>query len=157
MHCKKIKWKNNIGKVDYFSLCISMLKYEACPEIVQPLLVQQKWFVWHQCNLAAKESGLECSCVNNDDFTVLVSRGGRCSWVSMCTVWPMHSKMIEWIEQWICIRFCVKLEHSSLEAEFFLILPLWNLLFLSPDFLLPHPVVCQSQLAPACEDPIVKF
>ena len=24
-------------------------------------------------NLAAKESGLECTCVNNDDFTVLVS------------------------------------------------------------------------------------
>ena len=29
--------------------------------------------MWHQCNLAAKESGLECACVNNDDFTVLVS------------------------------------------------------------------------------------
>ena len=26
----------------------------------------------YQCNLAAKESGLECTCVNNDDFTVLV-------------------------------------------------------------------------------------
>ena len=25
------------------------------------------------CNLAGKESGLECACVNNDDFTVLVS------------------------------------------------------------------------------------
>ena len=30
------------------------------------------------CKLAAKESGLECAYVNNDDFTVLVSRGGRC-------------------------------------------------------------------------------
>ena len=29
-------------------------------------------------NLAAKESGLECTCVNNGDFTVLVSGGGRC-------------------------------------------------------------------------------
>ena len=26
----------------------------------------------HQYNLAAKVSGRECSCVNNDDFTVLV-------------------------------------------------------------------------------------
>ena len=30
-------------------------------------------------NLATKESGLECACVNNDDFTVLVSgSGGSC-------------------------------------------------------------------------------
>ena len=32
----------------------------------------------HQCNLAAKESGLECACVNNDNFTLLVSGDGRC-------------------------------------------------------------------------------
>ena len=30
-----------------------------------------------QCNLAAKGSGLEWACMNNDDFTVLVSGGGR--------------------------------------------------------------------------------
>ena len=29
----------------------------------------------HQCNLAAKESGLECAYMNNDDFAVLVSGG----------------------------------------------------------------------------------
>ena len=34
--------------------------------------------VEHQCNLAAKESGLEYTCMNNDDFTVLVSAGGKC-------------------------------------------------------------------------------
>ena len=28
-------------------------------------------------NQTAKESGLECTCVNNDDFIVLVSGGGR--------------------------------------------------------------------------------
>ena len=48
----------------------------------------------HQCNLAAKESGLECTCVNNDDFTVLVSGGDRRHWVSMCIVWPSHSKWL---------------------------------------------------------------
>ena len=32
----------------------------------------------HQYNLAAKESGLEHTCVNNDDFTVLISRGSIC-------------------------------------------------------------------------------
>ena len=31
-----------------------------------------------ECNLETKESGLEYTCVNNDDFTVLVSGGGRC-------------------------------------------------------------------------------
>ena len=50
--------------------------------------------MWHQCNLAAKESGLECACVNNDDFTVLVSRCSRFRWVSMCTVWLSHSKWL---------------------------------------------------------------
>ena len=46
------------------------------------------------CNLAAKESGLECTCVNNDDFTVLVSGDGRRPWVSICTVWLLHSKWL---------------------------------------------------------------
>ena len=32
--------------------------------------------------------------MNNADFTVLVSAGGRCCWVSMCTVWPLHSKWL---------------------------------------------------------------
>ena len=31
----------------------------------------------HQCNLAAKDRRLERTCVNNDDFTVLVRGGGR--------------------------------------------------------------------------------
>ena len=39
-----------------------------CPAIVNIT----KWFVPHKCNLAAKESGLECTYVNNDVFTVLV-------------------------------------------------------------------------------------
>ena len=54
-------------------------------------------FAQHWCNLAAKESGLECACVYNDNFTVLVSGGSRHRWVSMCTVWPSHSK---WLSQW---------------------------------------------------------
>ena len=32
--------------------------------------------------------------MNNDNFTVLVSRGGRHHWVSMCTAWPSHSKWL---------------------------------------------------------------
>ena len=50
--------------------------------------------MWHRSNLAAKESGPECPHANNDHFTVLASGGsGRC-WVSMCTVWPSHSKWL---------------------------------------------------------------
>ena len=45
-----------------------------------------EWFAWLQYNLSAKESGLEWACVNNDDFTVVVSGSGRWLWVSMCTV-----------------------------------------------------------------------
>ena len=46
---------------------------EVCPEKVQPSLIQWELFVWHQCNLATKKRVLECACVNNDNFTVLVS------------------------------------------------------------------------------------
>ena len=42
--------------------------------------------------MAAKESGLECACVNKDDFTVLVSGSGARLSVSMCTVWPSPLK-----------------------------------------------------------------
>ena len=68
--------------------------YEVCPENVQPLLIWWDWFVQHRCNLVAKESGQEYTCMNNDDFTVLVGGGGRHCWVSMCTVWPLHSKWL---------------------------------------------------------------
>ena len=34
--------------------------------------------------------------MNNDEFTVLVSGGSRCHWVSMCTVWLSHS---EWLSK----------------------------------------------------------
>ena len=73
---------------------ISFIKFEACPENVQPLWIWWEWFAQHQCNLAAKESGLECTWVNNDDFTVVVSGGSRHSWVSMCTVWSSCSKWL---------------------------------------------------------------
>ena len=60
--------------------------YQVCPEKVQPLLTLQQ-FAPHWCHLASKESGLECTCVNNDNLTVLVSGGGRHHWVNMYTVW----------------------------------------------------------------------
>ena len=65
--------------------------YEVCLEKLQPLLIWE-WFVQHQYNQAAKESRLECAHVNTNKFTALVSGGSRCSWASMCAVWPLHSK-----------------------------------------------------------------
>ena len=59
----KVKWH-----------CIMYIVYEDCPEKVQPLLIQQERFVWHQCYLAAKQSGLGCTCMNKD-FTVLLTEG----------------------------------------------------------------------------------
>ena len=54
--------------------------------------------------------------MSNDGFTVLVRGDGRRHWMSMCTGWPSHSKWLSELEQWICIKFCVKLEHSSTET-----------------------------------------
>ena len=51
---------------------VTLKLHEICLEKVQPLLIYQERFAC-QCNLAAKESRLECKCVNNDDFTVRVS------------------------------------------------------------------------------------
>ena len=62
------------------------------------------------------KTGLECTCMNNDNFTVLVSGGGRYHWVGTCTVWPLHSKWLNEVEQGIQIKFCIKLEHSSAET-----------------------------------------
>ena len=60
---------------------------------IQPLLMWGEQFMQqHQCKLAAKESGLACTCVNSDNFTVLVSGVSRHCSVSICTVWLSHSK-----------------------------------------------------------------
>ena len=46
--------------------------YKVCLKKVQPLLTLWEWFAGNRCNLAAKASGLECTCVNTGDFTILV-------------------------------------------------------------------------------------
>ena len=58
---------------------------------------------------------MECTCVNNDDFTVLVSEGGRPMSEHVYCV-AITLKMTEQVEQQICIKFYVKLEHSSTET-----------------------------------------
>ena len=64
----------------------------------------------HQCNLAAKESGLECACMNNDDFTVLVGEVYAIEWA--CVLCG-HCIQNNWLEQQIFIKLFIKLEHSS--------------------------------------------
>ena len=51
---------------------------------------------------------MQWACMNSDDFTVLVSGHVYC----VATAF----RMTEWVEQWICIKFCVKLAHSSMET-----------------------------------------
>ena len=81
---------------------------------VQSLLIWWEWFVWHWCNLTAKESGLECACVNSDDFTVLLSGGvDAIEWACVLCGCGIQN---DWVEWQICIKFCVKLEHSSMET-----------------------------------------
>ena len=84
-------WKR--GQLIKIELAMKVI-YEVCLQKVQPLLIQWEQFVQHQCNLAAKESGLERTCVNSDDFAVIVGGGSRWHWVSMCTVWSLQSKWL---------------------------------------------------------------
>ena len=71
--------------------------------------------MWHRFNLTAMESGPECTCVNNDDFTVPVSGGSRCTeWA--CVLCGHCIQMTAWEQQRICIKFHVKLKHSSTET-----------------------------------------
>ena len=91
------------------------LIYKVCLEKIQLVLIWEQ-FAWHQFNLAAKESGLECTCVNNDDFTVLVRGGDRRRWVSMCTAWPSHSKWLSEKSNKSASNFVLSWKHSSTET-----------------------------------------
>ena len=53
--------------------------------------------------------------MNSDDFTVLASGGSRHHQVSMCYA-AVAFKITELVVQRICIKFCIKLEHSSMET-----------------------------------------
>ena len=53
--------------------------------------------------------------MNNDDFTVLVSGGSRHLSEHVYCV-AVTLKMTEQVGQRICIKFCIKLEHSSAGA-----------------------------------------
>ena len=77
----------------------------------------------HLCNLAATESGLECTCMNSD-FTVPVNGGGRCHWMSMCTVWLSHSKRLsratsvaQTLQWWSRICWEIHVPQGSQQAE----------------------------------------
>ena len=51
--------------------------------------------------------------MKNDGFTVLVSGGSRCQLSEHVHCVAIPFKMTEPVEQRICIKFCIKLEHSS--------------------------------------------
>ena len=51
--------------------------------------------------------------MNNDDFTVLVSGDSRYHWVSMCTVWPLHSKSLRELSNESASNFVLSLNIPS--------------------------------------------
>ena len=53
---------------------------------------------------------------NKDDFTVLVSGGWYMLLSKQVYCVAITFKMTEQVEEWICIKFCIKLEHSSMET-----------------------------------------
>ena len=70
----------------------------------------------------------------------------RC-WVSVCTVWPSHSN--DWaVEQWICIKYCVKLEYlhgnylEDSEGHSYGQLLIGS--FITTMCLLMHPISCRA-------------
>nr|XP_053776426.1 protein GVQW3-like [Desmodus rotundus]XP_053776427.1 protein GVQW3-like [Desmodus rotundus] len=65
--------------------------------------------------LSVKRSGLKCSCAINEAFAVLVIRAvDLLSEHAYCVA--ITFKMTERVEQQICLKFCVKLEHSPTET-----------------------------------------
>ena len=69
--------------------------------------------MWHQCNQAAKESGLECTWVKNDFTVLVIAAVDAVEWTRILCGYHIQN---EWVEQWICVKFWVKLEHSSMET-----------------------------------------
>ena len=90
------------------------------------MLIKREQFAWHWCNLAAKESGLECACVNHYDFTVLVNVSWGCCWVSICTVWPLRSKWLSKESNKSASNFALSLSIPLQKLlRWFKRLPLW--------------------------------
>ena len=54
--------------------------------------------------------------VNNDDFTVLASGGWQTPLSEHVYCVAVVFKMTEQVEQQICIKFCIKQEHSSVKT-----------------------------------------
>ena len=54
--------------------------------------------------------------MHTEDFTVLVSRGQQITLSEHVYCVVVAFKMTERVEQQTCIKFCVKLEHSSMET-----------------------------------------
>ena len=72
-------------------------------------------FVWHQCNLTAKESVLEWACMNNDDFTVLV--GGVVNVIEWACVLCGHCIQNDWASRAMNLhQTFVKFEHFSMDT-----------------------------------------
>ena len=81
-----------------------------------PLLIQWEQFAWHRHTLAAKESGLEHA-MCEPWWLHCTSQWGRYTPLSehvYCVA--ITFKMTEGAEQQICIKFCIKLKHSSTET-----------------------------------------
>ena len=96
------------------------------------------WDVWNSKYMrSVRKKSSHCSYNENGDISVawqprrvdwnvlagtmttslyLVSGDSRCHWVSHVYCVAVLFKMTEWVEQWVCIIFCVKLEHSTAET-----------------------------------------
>ena len=97
--------------------------------------------MWHWCNLAAKESGLKCKFMNNDDFTVLVSGGGR--WLARACVLCGHLIQNDWASR-------AKNLHPS-HVEFFV---KYQIIQVTQPSYSPDLVPCDFWLFPKLKSPL---
>ena len=73
----------------------------------------------HGCNLAAKESGLECAFITNDNFTGLVTGGSRCSLSERVYCVAVTCKMTEWVERPSASNFALSLNIPPWKQKLF--------------------------------------
>ena len=83
------------------SMSMWYILYIQCLENVQPLLIWENGL--HDMDVTWQPRRVDW---NVRVWTKMTSLYYSCRyhWLSMCTVWPSHSKWLEQVEQWTCIK-----------------------------------------------------
>jgi hypothetical protein len=90
-------------------------EYEGCPEGIQPFWISREPVAW-PCNLASQAEGI-LLCIREQSFSRGASQSAvRRRWLSLCTVWPSHSK---WPSELISFTMTMRLPILQLSCRLF--------------------------------------